>query len=106
MYSSRISCTVFLKVKVLYKKFKCGRPSKESFLKVATTRAELHKIQHKSIQAVAEVIGLAGVSLPPFSRPPRVSLAVKTLFPKTPSPFPFKRLPRRLRSNGTGSCLA
>ena len=58
MYSSRISCTVFLKVKVLYKKFKCGRPSKESFLKVATTRAELHKIQHKSIQVVAEGIGL------------------------------------------------
>ena len=35
---------------------------------------------------------LAGVSLPPpFSRTPRVSLA-----PKTPFPFPFKRLPRRL----------
>ena len=40
------------------KKFKCGRPSKESSLKVATTRAELHKIQHKSIQVVAEGIGL------------------------------------------------
>ena len=39
---------------------------------------------------------LAGVSLPPSSRPPRVSLAPKTLFPKTPFPFPFKRLPRRL----------
>ena len=35
-----------------------GRPSKESSLKVATTRAELHKIQHKSIQVVAEGIGL------------------------------------------------
>ena len=35
---------------------------------------------------------LAGVSLPPSSRAPRVSLA-----PKTPFPFPFKRLPRRLR---------
>ena len=34
---------------------------------------------------------LAGVSLPPSSRVSRVSLA-----PKTPSPFPFKRLPRRL----------
>ena len=34
---------------------------------------------------------LAGVSLPPSSRAPRVSLA-----PKTPFPFPFKRLPRRL----------
>ena len=34
---------------------------------------------------------LAGVSLPSFSRAPRVSLA-----PKTPFPFPFKRLPRRL----------
>ena len=34
---------------------------------------------------------LAGVSLPPPSRAPRVSLA-----PKTPFPFPFKRLPRRL----------
>ena len=32
-----------------------------------------------------------GVSLPPSSRAPRVSLA-----PKTPFPFPFKRLPRRL----------
>ena len=32
------------------------------------------------------------------SRPPRVSLAPKTLFPKTPFPFPFKRLPRRLTS--------
>ena len=32
------------------KKFKCGRPLKESSLKVATTRAELHKIQHKSIK--------------------------------------------------------
>ena len=32
--------------------------SKESSLKVATTRAELHKIQHKSIQVVAEGIGL------------------------------------------------
>ena len=31
---------------------------KESSLKVATTRAELHKIQHKSIQVVAEGIGL------------------------------------------------
>ena len=30
------------------------------------------------------------------TRPPRVSLAPKTLFPKTPFPFPFKRLPRRL----------
>ena len=35
-----------------------GRPSKESSLKVATTRAELHKIQHKSIQVVGEGIGL------------------------------------------------
>ena len=35
---------------------------------------------------------LAGVSLPPSSRAPRISLA-----PKTPFPFPFKRLPRRLR---------
>ena len=35
---------------------------------------------------------LAGVSLPsPSSRAPRVSLA-----PKTPFPFPFKRLPHRL----------
>ena len=46
------------KVKVLLKKFKCGRPSNEYSLKVATTRAELHKIQRKSIQVVAEVIGL------------------------------------------------
>ena len=38
------------------------------------------------------------VSLPPSSRAPRVSLAPKTPFPKTPFPFPFKRLPRRLRS--------
>ena len=30
------------------------------------------------------------------SRAPRVSLAPKTPFPKTPFPFPFKRLPRRL----------
>ena len=35
-----------------------GRPSKESSLKVATTRAELQKIQHKSIQVVGEGIGL------------------------------------------------
>ena len=53
---------VFLKQEILskgtIKKFKCGRPSKESSLKVATTRAELHKIQHKSIQVVAEGIGL------------------------------------------------
>ena len=34
---------------------------------------------------------LTGVSLPPSSRAPRVSLA-----PKTPFPFHFKRLPRRL----------
>ena len=34
---------------------------------------------------------LAGVSFPPSSRAPRVFLA-----PKTPFPFPFKRLPRRL----------
>ena len=40
------------------KKLKCGRPLKESSLKVATTRAELHKIQHNSIQVVAEGIGL------------------------------------------------
>ena len=40
---------------------------------------------------------LAGVSLPPSSRAPRVSLAPKTPFPKAPFPFPFKRLPRRLR---------
>ena len=39
---------------------------------------------------------LAGVSLPPSSRAPRVSLAPKTPFPKAPFPFPFKRLPRRL----------
>ena len=38
--------------------FKCGRALKESSLKVATTRAELHKIQHKSIQVVAEGSGL------------------------------------------------
>ena len=31
---------------------------KESSLKVATTRAELHKTQHKSIQVAAEGIGL------------------------------------------------
>ena len=34
---------------------------------------------------------------PPSSRASRVSLA-----PKTPFPFPFKRLPRRLRKNGKG----
>ena len=39
---------------------------------------------------------LAGVSLSPSSRVPRVSLAPKTPFPKAPFPFPFKRLPRRL----------
>ena len=31
------------------------------------------------------------------SRAPHVSLAPKTPFPKAPFPFPFKRLPRRLR---------
>ena len=40
------------------KKFKCGRPLKESSLKVGTTRAEFHRIQHNSIQVVAEEIGL------------------------------------------------
>ena len=35
-------------------------------------------------------------TLPPSSCAPRVSLAPKTPFPKTPFPFPFKRLPRRL----------
>ena len=45
---------------------------KESSLKVAMTRAELHKIQHKSIQVVAEGIGLENylirnvVALPNF----------------------------------------
>ena len=39
---------------------------------------------------------LAGVSLPPSSRAPHVSLAPKTPFPKVPFPFPFKRLPHRL----------
>ena len=34
--------------------------------------------------------------LTPPSRAPRVSPAPKTPFPKTPSPFPFKGLPRRL----------
>ena len=38
--------------------FKCGLPLKESSLKVATTRAGLHKIQHKSIKVVAVGIGL------------------------------------------------
>ena len=38
--------------------FKCGRPLKESSLKVATTGDELHKIQHISIQVVAEGIEL------------------------------------------------
>ena len=38
-----------------------------------------------------KVLILAGVSLPPSSRVPRVSLA-----PKTPFPLPFKRLPRKL----------
>ena len=35
-------------------------------------------------------------SPPPSSRAPRVSLAPKTPFHKTPFPIPFKRLPRRL----------
>ena len=39
---------------------------------------------------------LAGVSLPPSSRAPRVSLA-----PNTPFPFPLKRLPRRLGTDKT-----
>ena len=38
--------------------FKCGLPLKESSLKVATTRADLHKIRHKSIQVVVKVIEL------------------------------------------------
>ena len=38
----------------------------------------------------------AFLSLPPSSRAPRVSLA-----PKSPFPFPFKRLPRRLVFNIT-----
>ena len=33
-------------------------PLKESSLKVETTHAKLHKIQHKSIQVVAEGIGM------------------------------------------------
>ena len=47
-----------LKWRYYKKKFKCGRPLKESSLKVETTRAELHKIQHKSIQVVTEGIRL------------------------------------------------
>ena len=39
---------------------------------------------------------LAGVSFPPSSRAPRVSLA-----PNTPFPFPLKRLPRRLSTDKT-----
>ena len=39
------------------KKFKCGRPLKESSLKVATTRAELHKMQHKSIKLLLKESG-------------------------------------------------
>ena len=51
---------VFLKkskVKNYKKKFKCSRPLKESSLKVATTRAELHKIQHKSIKLLLKESG-------------------------------------------------
>ena len=47
-----------LKCKYYKRKFKCGCLLKESSLKVATTHAELHKIQHKCIQVVAEGIGL------------------------------------------------
>ena len=39
---------------------------------------------------------LADVSLPPSLLAPRVSLAPKNPFHKTPFPFPFKHLPRRL----------
>ena len=35
-----------------------SRPLKESTLKVATMRAELHKIQHNSSYVVAEGVGL------------------------------------------------
>ena len=54
---------VFLKQEIVskgtIKKFKCGRPSKESSLKVATMGAELEDIvQHESIQVVAKGIGL------------------------------------------------
>ena len=46
-------------MKVLLKKqFKYGLPWKESSLKVAKTRAKLHKIQHKFIQVIAKGIGL------------------------------------------------
>ena len=45
------------------KKFKCGRRLKEFSLKVATTPAELHKIQHKSIQVVAEGITIRNVAV-------------------------------------------
>ena len=47
-----------LKCRYYKRKFKCGCLLKESSLKVATTHAELHKIQHKCIQVVAEGIGL------------------------------------------------
>ena len=46
-YFSHCFSFVFLKQEIYsegtIKKFKCGRPLKESSLKVATTRAELHK---------------------------------------------------------------
>ena len=61
-YFSQCFSFVFLKQEILrkgiIKKFKGSRPSKESSLKVATTRAKLHEIQHKSIQVVAEGVGL------------------------------------------------
>ena len=47
-----------LKCRYYKRKFKCGCLLKESSLKVATTHAELHKIQHKYIQVVAKGIGL------------------------------------------------
>ena len=52
------------------------------------------KLQMFLLISGGQTVNQYGVSLPPSSRAPRVSLA-----PKTPFPFPFKRLPRRLGAN-------
>ena len=49
-----------------------------------------------SLACVAGVRKGRGRELGRETMPPRGSLAPKTLFPKTPFPFPFKRLPRKL----------
>ena len=78
-----------------------GRDAKNTFFLSRLTRptgdslrGRRSKGKGKGIRARDHARGRRFPSLLP--RAPRVSLATKTPLPKTPFPFPFKRLPRRL----------